>query len=397
MECCQEGVQLDIVTSRQELDADGRPGTHECQHGQQDRADAVAADEPRRQRRREHPPAAGVHLLPQVRHQAADAHADGHARRHEEGDGHADGARDVAPDAPLLPARHLPEHAERQGEHEEDLEEEHAVPGQALLAVADAEHGEAAVELGVGHVAHVAAAHLVHPVEHPEHGGVDDASQRRADRLADEHGARRRQRQVARLEVLRDVGRVAQDRHGDPAGDQGGDHAAALDADPRAEREHGDLAIGASQVHVGDAEAVGVAEGEDGRGEVDERNMAVPHLWVEVRDGGDGDDRQEDIAANGDRVRYLVPEEHLRPAAIIEALHRLIGDVDTLEWLRITATTLHCLPTPLDHGTCCPDHDAEEDEEAVSHYHGQADEHLVTSDAVKAVGPKVAWVPDALL
>nr|GMD32705.1 hypothetical protein POPTR_017G150300 [Ipomoea batatas] len=82
--------------------------------------------------------------------------------------------------------------------------------------------------------------------------------------LAEEHGERRSEGHIPRLEILHQIRRGGNDAHHHPASGQACKNPAVVLADPRAENQDRDFSVVGSQGPVGEAAAVGVAEGEDG-------------------------------------------------------------------------------------------------------------------------------------
>ena len=240
----EELLHLVVCLGGEDPEAHGRVDVEQRQDGGRQRPDAVAADEPRRDGRREHVGAHPVRLAPQVEHHAPHAHVDGEEGAQEEGHRHAQRAGDVVLQPPPARLGHLLERADGDGQEEEGEAEAEAVLGQ-LVPPVDAQQRDAPVDLGVGRRVPLLQADVVGLVEDPEHHGADDAAQPGAHHLAHEHGARRGQRQVPRLEVLDEVGGGGDDAHHQPARGEAGHHAAVLGPDAGAEDEDGQLAVAA--------------------------------------------------------------------------------------------------------------------------------------------------------
>ncbi|PON92810.1 hypothetical protein TorRG33x02_114080, partial [Trema orientale] len=127
--------------------------------------------------------------------------------------------------------------------------------------------------------------------DHAAEGGPDD--------LAGEHGPRRREGEVPCLEVLHQDAGHGDDRLDQAAAGEGGDDA-VLPAGEGGEDEEGDLAVVVGHVDVGEAGAVGVAEGQ-GRGEDVADDDVVPlELWEHDWDHDDGDRGEDCVAGYGE-------------------------------------------------------------------------------------------------
>jgi len=251
-----------------------------------------------------------VGLAPEVEHDAPHAHVDGEEGAQEEWDRHAQRARDVVLHPPPPRLGHLLERADGDGEEEEGEAEAEAVLGE-LVPPVDAQQRDAPVDLGVRRRVPFFQPDVVRLVEDPEHDGADDAAEAGAHHLAHEHGPRRGQRQVPRLEVLDEVGGRGDDAHHQPARRQTRHHAAVRRTHARAEDEDGQLAVAAREGPVRQPRPVRVAEGEHRRHHVRPHHVLRLQLTEDVRDRHHRDRRKKNVRAGGDRRRDLVLEEHL--------------------------------------------------------------------------------------
>lgn len=94
---------------------------------------------------------------------------------------------------------------------------------------------------------------------------------------------------------LHEVGGGGDDGHHDAA-DGEAHKDAAVGARPGAEDEEGELAVGGGERPVGEAGAVGVAEGQDGREYVADEDVVPFHRGEELGEHADGDCSERDVA-----------------------------------------------------------------------------------------------------
>lgn len=152
----------------------------------------------------------------------------------------------------------------------------------------------------------------------------DDAAERRPDRLAEEHRLRRRQRKVAGLEILHEDAGDVDDGLEDAAGGEGGDDAVFLAGDG-GDEEEADLAVVVGHVHVGEAGAIGVAEGEGRCHDVGEEDKVPLEVGEDEGDGDDRDDGEDRVPGGSKPERDVLSHEGLVLPWIVQGFVFAIG------------------------------------------------------------------------
>jgi hypothetical protein len=302
------------LASRRELHADGRLDLGQREQRRRERPYPIAADQPGRDGRDEQRGLLAVELVRHEHHEAPHAHVDGEAGADEERHGHGHRQRHE----PAEPAgQEVPGHVCKHREREEPGAQLQAVLGQRRETL-HADDGHVAVDERIRCLpVPVGVAHVERLVEEEEGERREDAAHQRADDLPHQHRPRRRQRQVARFEVVHQIGGDEHQLLHQAAPHQPGDHAVVL-ARPRREYEQPDLAVVVPHVHVSQAGAVGVAEPQRRRQHVRHDHVVPLHLPEHERDGDHRDDAEQRVSGVGHPGGDVVPVEHLVALHVVQ-------------------------------------------------------------------------------